>query len=181
MRQLLAEGRSQNAIAAELGVVKSTVAYHCRNLERPVDDQCSRRYDWLEVQRFYDTGNSATACRKQFGFSRGAWYDAVRRGDITPRPTAMPIEALLQGKRGRAHVKLRLMSAGLLPTECADCGLAEWRGEPISLCLHHINGVGNDNRLENLTLLCPNCHSQTDNFSGRNRGARKLRLVDQSG
>jgi len=42
-------------------------------------------------------------------------------------------------------------------------------GEPISLCLHHINGSGRDNRLENLTLLCPNCHAQTENFAGRNR------------
>jgi 5-methylcytosine-specific restriction endonuclease McrA len=34
--------------------------------------------------------------------------------------------------------------------------------------LHHVNGDGRDNRLENLQLLCPNCHSQTDNFAGRN-------------
>jgi predicted HNH restriction endonuclease len=39
----------------------------------------------------------------------------------------------------------------------------------LSLCLHHINGINNDNRLENLAVLCPNCHSQTENFAGRNR------------
>ena len=50
----------------------------------------------------------------------------------------------------------------------AECGIAAWRGRPLALELHHINGDGRDNRLENLTLLCPNCHSQTDSWGGRN-------------
>jgi 5-methylcytosine-specific restriction endonuclease McrA len=43
------------------------------------------------------------------------------------------------------------------------------RGRPLSMALHHVNGDGRDNRLENLQLLCPNCHSQTANFSARGR------------
>jgi hypothetical protein len=53
--------------------------------------------------------------------------------------------------------------------ECAWCGLAEWRGQRLVLHLDHANGVHNDNRFENLRLLCPNCHSQTETYCNRRR------------
>lgn len=64
--------------------------------------------------------------------------------------------------------KSRLIKANLIEYKCSCCGITEWNGKPLTLQLHHINGNNRDNRLENLTFLCPNCHSQTDNFSGKN-------------
>jgi hypothetical protein len=58
-----------------------------------------------------------------------------------------------------------------------ECGLDDWRGHPLSLELHHINRVGHDNRLENLALLRPNCHSQTDSWVGRNCRDRARRTA----
>jgi hypothetical protein len=84
----------------------------------------------------------------------------------------MPIEQLLCGRRARTHLKSRLIKAGLLLVHWQICGIAEWRGRPLALELHHINGEGHDNRLDNLSLLCPNCHSQTDSWGGRNRRRR---------
>jgi 5-methylcytosine-specific restriction endonuclease McrA len=56
-----------------------------------------------------------------------------------------------------------------LEYKCANCGIKEWNNLPLSLQLDHINGVNNDHRLENLRFLCPNCHSQTDTYSGKNK------------
>jgi len=50
---------------------------------------------------------------------------------------------------------------------CEHCGLDKWQGQPIPLEIHHINGINTDNRLDNLILLCPNCHALTNNYRGR--------------
>ena len=69
-----------------------------------------------------------------------------------------------------SRLKKRLIKNGLLEYKCAICGnTGEWNGNPLSLQLDHINGNHTDNRLENLRLLCPNCHSQTDTFSKKKR------------
>lgn len=66
--------------------------------------------------------------------------------------------------------RFRILNSGLLGSSCAKCNLKnEWMGEPIKLQIDHINGDSFDHRLSNLRLLCPNCHSQTQTFCGRNR------------
>ena len=54
-----------------------------------------------------------------------------------------------------------------VPYACTTCGINEWQGKPLTLHLDHINGINNDNRIENLRLLCPNCHSQTETYGRR--------------
>ena len=66
-------------------------------------------------------------------------------------------------------IKGKLIREGLKENKCEICGLInEWNGKPLVLQLHHINGNHTDNRLENLQILCPNCHSQTDTYCGSN-------------
>jgi HNH endonuclease len=166
---LIAVGLSFAEIGRRLGVSKPTVAYHARRLGIPPVDKFNCRYDWAEVQAYYDSGNSITACQLRFGFARRTFMDGVRRGDVVTRPQAASIERYLVHGRAvnRGHLKQRLLGAGLKVNRCESCGIDEWQGEALSLALHHVNGDGLDNRLENLQLLCPNCHSQTDNFAGR--------------
>jgi hypothetical protein len=133
--------------------------------------QRQRRQDWPAIQAYYDEGHSLRECQAEFKFSTASWYQAVQRGAIVPRPAGMPVEKLLTGRRNRTHLKQRLVRLGLLEESCHECGITEWRGKPLSLCLHHVNGINDDNRIENLAVLCPNCHSQTENFAGRNRRA----------
>jgi len=74
----------------------------------------------------------------------------------------------------RSKLKSRLLEDEILKNICYECGQPpEWNGKPLALQLEHINGVSNDNRLENLAILCPNCHSQTDTFAGKNKKKAK--------
>ena len=168
--RLLDAGLTGGEVARRLGISAATVSYHRRRLGRPGSEVAARRYDWDDIQAHYDAGHSVRECQERFGFSRQTWHAAVRRGAVIPRPAAMAIDLLLVAgvARSRGHVKRRLLRLGLKENRCESCGISEWRGAPLSLALHHVNGDGGDNRLENLQLLCPNCHSQTDTFAGRN-------------
>ena len=67
-----------------------------------------------------------------------------------------------------SHLKHRLFKAGLKTDRCENCGISEWLGEKINCQLHHLDGNKHNNDLENLQILCPNCHSLTDTYGGRN-------------
>jgi Zn finger protein HypA/HybF involved in hydrogenase expression len=70
----------------------------------------------------------------------------------------------------RNNVKKRIIKYKLLPYKCVKCiNEGKWNGEKLVLQLEHQNGINDDNRLENLCFLCPNCHSQTKTFGSRNR------------
>ena len=105
--------------------------------------------------------------------------DARTKGNIK-----IPLKLLVLGNPGDPRVEGRVLKRiviinGLLKYECALCKLSgNWNNKPIILQIDHINGNAVDNRIENLRILCPNCHSQTDSFGGRNKGkgtARRIR------
>ena len=72
-------------------------------------------------------------------------------------------------KHQRIVLRRYVIKNNLIPYKCAICGCTEWQGKTLSLELDHINGINNDNRLENLRFLCPNCHSQTSTYGSRNQ------------
>lgn len=83
----------------------------------------------------------------------------------------IPLEEVMvtNSSYGRGHLKRRLIEGKIIEYKC-ECGNEGfWNGKPLSLQLDHKNGIDNDHRKENLRFLCPNCHSQTEFFTGRNK------------
>jgi hypothetical protein len=104
--------------------------------------------------------------------------EALRRAARSPTP----LEEILveHSTYHRGHLKERLYRAGLKQPVCELCGQGdEWRGRPMSLILDHINGVGNDHRLTNLRIVCPNCAATLDTHCGRqNQQDRRCETCD---
>ena len=65
-------------------------------------------------------------------------------------------------------LRIRLIKEGIKEHECESCGIREWMNNPISLELDHIDGNKTNHSLDNLRILCPNCHSQTSTYRGKN-------------
>lgn len=79
------------------------------------------------------------------------------------------------------HLKIRLIEEGLKKEECESCHNIKWLSGKIPLELHHIDGNDENNKLENLQILCPNCHALTDNFCSKNlKHLRAIRPTTRS-
>lgn len=69
----------------------------------------------------------------------------------------------------RAGMRNRILKENLISHECNECGISEWKGKKLSLHLDHIDGNNGNHELSNLRFLCPNCHSLTNTYTGRNK------------
>ncbi len=143
-RQAVAESLSVRQVLGRIGLVPAGGNYktvHNRILKLGLD-----------ASHFTGAGWNVGARYRSFG----------RKAAMAEILVANSPYTFTHGLRGR------LLKEGWKKYECEGCLLSEWRGRPIPLELHHLNGVSNDHRIENLQLLCPNCHAQTSNYRGKN-------------
>jgi len=101
-------------------------------------------------------------------FSGQSWNKGIKFG---PK---RPIEDYLSNQQTINSHKLRkrLINDKIFPYKCSNCHLSQWLDQPIPLELEHIDGNHNNNSLDNLTLLCPNCHAMTSTYRGKNIGKK---------
>lgn len=102
--------------------------------------------------------------------------DLPYRLEEQSRPRLKSEEILIENSLvSRSGLKTHIVNNQLLDSSiCSECGIVDWNGAPISLHLDHINGINNDNRIENLRFLCPNCHSQTKTYCRRGQYPESL-------
>lgn len=81
------------------------------------------------------------------------------------------LSEILEGKHPQYQtnkLRIRLISENIKENKCEVCSITEWNGISVSFELDYINGIRNDHRLENLRIICPNCHSQTETYRAKN-------------
>lgn len=138
-------------------IVRSSTTYS--DVMRALGYTNNRGNSYLGIKAYLKSKNISTSHFK--GKAHGNQYNAsYKLKDILVKSSSYS---------NLTRLKARVLRAGLLEYKCNKYGITEWNGEPIVLQLHHLNGDNRDNRLENLVLLCPNCHSQTENFSGKKK------------
>ena len=148
--------------------------------EKELEDAVKQSFSLAGVCRILSIrpagGNYATIKRKikKLGidtshFTGQGWNVGERFKPIT-RTTPMN-EILVENSTytNTNCLRKRLVGEGYKPSKCESCGLTEWLGKPIKLELHHKNGNNSDNRLDNLLVLCPNCHAYTNTYRGKNK------------
>jgi hypothetical protein len=141
LKQAVAEGTSIRQVLAALGLAPAGGNYSA----------IKERLQRLQIDISHFTGQG--------------W----KRGNATPVVPATPVAELLrEGVRVQSYkLKRKLLAARLKEPKCENCGLERWLDGSIPLELDHINGDPLDNRLENLRIVCPNCHALTDTYRGK--------------
>ena len=139
----------------------------------------------VTIEQLIEASNLPSAT--QAAASLGIQYDTYRKyakevgiwktnqsgkGIKKPKTDVIRTTDILNGNHPqyqRRGIKKRLFAEGIKEEKCEMCGLESWNGIKIGLELDHINGNSYDHRLDNLRILCPNCHATTDTYRGKNK------------
>ena len=138
-----------------------------------------------EIISVAKAAKSASAAAATLGIQYGTYRSHAKRlgvfktnqsgkGERKPKTEGsgkLPIKDILDGKYPQYQsnkLRKRLFEEGYKERKCEVCGIIEWNGKSLSFECEHINGDSADHRLNNLMIICPNCHSQTDTYKGKN-------------
>lgn len=154
-------------------------------------DMYLKCYIFISMKKVTDD-EIITACNEEITMAKAAfklgihWNTLKRRaillgvyhpnqgakGSKKPLPQKrISLEEILKGMHPYYQtnkLRIRLINENVKENKCELCGIVDWLGKPVSFELDHINGIRSDHRLENLRIVCPNCHSQTETYRSKN-------------
>lgn len=139
--------------------------------------------NWRElVEQASCTSSSATEAAAKLNIKYDTYKKyAIKYGCFSTNPSgkgtkklkpSIPLEDIIEGLHPQYQsnkLRKRLLEEKYFEYKCNSCNLSEWLGKPIPLELEHIDGNNSNHLLENLEMLCPNCHSFTSTYRGRNK------------
>jgi transposase len=142
--------------------------YKYENLKNVVEQAIS----YVDIARRLNiniSGSSLATIKKYIAEYKIDTSHFTHKGKIKTSKFDLTDILVEKSQYSRACLKRRLLETGLKKEECEICGQKnEWNGKHLIMILDHVNGINNDNRLENLRMVCPNCNYQLDTTSGRN-------------
>lgn len=169
VKLFLLEGKTTNQIIELTGLSKSTISFHRKCLGR--EHKSPTKYNWNEVNIFL-IDHSVKDTIEKFGMTKATIWKARKTGKIsyvtTPSMSLKEYLKYIDGKttNNRPAIFRKFKKDNVY--ECMICKINEWNEKEIRLQVHHVDGNKINNNIENLQFLCPNCHSQTETFSGKN-------------
>lgn len=131
---------------------------------REAVSNCVNYRDVLRYLGVSTNGNNSSTLKskiEQFGIDI-SHFTFAPKSKGKPKPLIDYLTA--NSKCSRQSLKERLLKEGYKQNVCEVCGIAEWNGKPLTMQIHHIDGDNTNNCLDNLMMICPNCHSQTENY-----------------
>lgn len=135
-------------------------------------NHCNSICDMLEAFGYQRTSGSMAKVMKNVISTYGIDISHFKPFHRTNQKPKYSLEEILVSNSPYTNIsklKDRILKAGLLKYECECCGnQGQWNGKPLVLQLDHKDGDHSNHSIENLRFLCPNCHSQTDTYSGKN-------------
>ena len=138
---------------------------------------CRNSRVWSEEDKIKKSNSNKNSIKVKEGIKKkNEWFDYKKHGEKIKETWNKRIlnEDFPKLSFQRLKKRIVLEQNG----KCNHCGIKEWNGKPLTLELEHKDGNNQNNIRENLEAICPNCHSQTDTWRGKNKKNKRLKVTD---